>query len=156
MSKIEIYTDGACKKDKVGGWGYLIKMGEHIREEFGGEVDTTNNRMEIIAAYRAVKALNLDVIRQRPDTEIVVYSDSSYVVKSITQWLQGWKAKNWIKAGKGKQPVSNKDLWVAFDNLLATFEGINIQWQHVKGHSGNEGNERADTLANLGVEKIRG
>jgi len=141
MDKITIYTDGACKGNPgVGGWGALLVAGNKEKELFGGEKETTNNRMELMAVIQALNAL------KRP-CDIVLYIDSQYVLKGITEWIQGWKAKGWKTASKA--PVKNVDLWQALDVARAIHQ---IEWVWVKGHAGDPGNERADQLANRGVE----
>lgn len=142
---VEIYTDGACKGNPgVGGWGAWLRYKAHEKSIYGGEANTTNNRMELTAVIRALEAL-------KQPSQIKVYTDSSYVQKGMTQWLAGWKAKSWRTADK--KPVKNDDLWKALDILAATHQ---IEWIWVKGHQGNPGNERADALANAGVEAFLG
>jgi ribonuclease HI len=143
MKQIEIYADGACKGNPgPGGWGAWLKWDAHEKELFGGEVETTNNRMELTAVIRALESL-------RHPCEVKVYTDSVYVQKGMTEWLVGWKARQWKTADK--KPVKNADLWQNLDRLASQHQ---VQWIWVKGHAGNLGNERADALANLGVEKI--
>jgi ribonuclease HI len=143
MEKIEIFTDGACKGNPgIGGWGALLVAGEHKKELFGGECDTTNNRMELRAVIEALNALT------RP-CEVVVHTDSQYVQKGISEWIHGWKARGWKTAAKA--PVKNVDLWQALDAAQARHQ---IQWRWVKGHAGHAGNEAADALANRGVETV--
>jgi ribonuclease HI len=143
---VVIYTDGACKGNPgPGGWGVLLSSGNTKKELFGGEALTTNNRMEMTAVMQALAAL------KRP-CDITLYLDSEYVRKGITEWIHGWKARGWRTAAK--EPVKNADLWQALDALVAT-SGHTIDWRWVKGHAGDVGNERADALANLGVEKAR-
>ncbi|MES2071970.1 MAG: ribonuclease HI [Pseudomonadota bacterium] len=143
MDKIEIYTDGACKGNPgVGGWGALLVAGEHEKELFGGERDTTNNRMELMAVIKALELL------KRP-CHILLHTDSQYVLKGITEWIKGWKAKGWKTASR--TPVKNVDLWQALDQAQSTHK---IEWIWVRGHSGHPGNERADQLANRGVETV--
>jgi ribonuclease HI len=147
LNHIEIYTDGACKGNPgPGGWGVLLKAGATEKELFGGELGTTNNRMEMTAVIEALAAL------KRP-CEVTLHLDSQYVLKGITEWLPGWKAKGWRTASK--QPVKNADLWQKLDALVAT-SGHKIDWRWVRGHAGDPGNERADALANLGVERALG
>jgi ribonuclease HI len=143
MDKVEIFTDGACKGNPGrGGWGALLVAGGHKKELFGGEANTTNNRMELKAVIEALTAL------KRP-CEVVVHTDSQYVQKGISEWIHGWKARGWKTASK--EPVKNVDLWQALDAAQAVHR---IQWRWVKGHAGHEGNERADALANLGVASV--
>ncbi|MBC3864111.1 ribonuclease HI [Undibacterium jejuense] len=143
MDKIEIYTDGACKGNPgVGGWGALLVAGDKEKEMCGGEKDTTNNRMELMAVIQALGAL------KRP-CHITLHTDSQYVLKGITEWITGWKAKGWKTASKA--PVKNVDLWQALDAAQSTHK---IDWRWVRGHTGHHGNERADQLANRGVEKV--
>jgi ribonuclease HI len=147
LNTIEIYTDGACKGNPgPGGWGVLLKSGGTEKELFGGELGTTNNRMELMAVIQALQAL------KRP-CSVVLYLDSQYVLKGITEWLPGWKAKGWRTAAK--QPVKNVDLWQQLDALV-TSGGHTIDWRWVRGHNGDAGNERADMLANHGVELALG
>jgi ribonuclease HI len=142
MNSITIYTDGACKGNPgPGGWGVLLKSGATEKELFGGERETTNNRMEMTAVIEALKAL------KRP-CQVTLHLDSKYVLQGITEWLPGWKAKGWKTAAK--QPVKNVDLWQELDALAHT-AGHQIEWRWVKGHAGDPGNERADALANKGV-----
>ncbi len=142
MNPITIYTDGACKGNPgPGGWGALLQSGDAIKELYGGERETTNNRMEMMAVIEALKAL------KRP-CQVTLHLDSKYVLQGITEWLPGWKAKGWKTAAK--QPVKNVDLWQALDALVNT-GGHVIEWRWVKGHAGDPGNERADALANKGV-----
>lgn len=144
LTKVVGYTDGACKGNPgPGGWGVLLRSADGTEKEiFGGELDTTNNRMEMMAVIEALSAL------KRP-CQITLHIDSQYVLKGITEWLQGWKAKGWKTAAK--QPVKNVDLWQRLDALVGS-AGHSIDWRWVKGHAGDPGNERADGLANRGVE----
>jgi len=144
MDQINIYTDGACKGNPGrGGWGALLVAGTNEKELFGGEANTTNNRMELMAVIQALTAL------KRP-CHVIIHTDSQYVLKGITEWLAGWKAKGWKTAAKA--PVKNVDLWQALD--AATLQH-KIEWKWVKGHSGHAGNERADQLANRGVDSAQ-
>lgn len=144
MKNVVIYTDGACKGNPgPGGWGAWITFGEHEKRLCGGEKDTTNNRMELSGAIEGLKALT-------ENCKVTLYTDSVYVQKGITEWLEGWKRKGWKTASK--QPVKNKDLWQNLDQECLRHE---IEWKWVKGHAGIKGNEIADELANLGIEKIR-
>ena len=143
MNTVEIYTDGACKGNPgPGGWGVLLKSGSTEKEMYGGERETTNNRMEMLAVIMALEAL------KRP-CHVILHADSQYVLKGITEWLTGWKARGWKTASK--QPVKNVDLWQRLDALVSG-AGHKIDWRWVKGHDGDPGNERADALANRGVE----
>ncbi len=143
MAAVEIFSDGACKGNPgVGGWGALLRIGETEKELFGGEANTTNNRMELTAVIQALSALT------RP-CEVLIHTDSQYVMKGMMEWIDGWKAKGWKTAAK--QPVKNDDLWKTLDKLVAMHD---VDWRWVKGHSGHPENERADQLANRGVELI--
>jgi len=143
MSQIEIYTDGACRGNPgPGGWGAWLKSGAHQKELFGGEQNTTNNRMELQAAIEALSAL------KRP-SDVKLHTDSQYVRKGITEWITNWKRNNWRTAAK--KPVKNADLWQQLDSLQATHK---IEWIWVKGHAGIEGNEKADALANKGIDTL--
>lgn len=142
---VVIYTDGACKGNPgPGGWGALLTTGGTEKELFGGELGTTNNRMEMTAVIEALGAL------KRP-CRVTLYLDSEYVRKGITEWLAGWKARGWRTAARA--PVKNLDLWQRLDTLIAS-SGHKIDWRWVKGHAGDPGNERADRLANRGVELV--
>lgn len=144
-TKLEIWTDGACKQNPgVGGWGALLVWGEHRLEIYGGERLTTNNQMELTAVISALSAL------KRP-CPIILHTDSSYVKNGITQWVHDWKRNGWRTADK--KPVKNVELWQRLDALASRFE---IEWRWVKGHNGDPGNEKADELANLGVEVALG
>jgi len=146
MNQVEIYTDGACKGNPgPGGWGVLLRSGGTRKELYGGEPSTTNNRMELMAVIQALQAL------KRP-CAVTLYLDSQYVLKGITEWLPGWKAKGWKTAAK--QPVKNAELWRQLDDLL-TQGGHVVDWRWVRGHTGDPGNERADALANLGVSSAQ-
>lgn len=143
MSKVEIFTDGACRGNPgPGGWGALLRFNDHEKELFGGENNTTNNRMELTAAIEALASLNRDC-------EVELTTDSEYLRKGITEWLAQWKRRGWKTAAK--KPVKNVDLW---QRLEAAVENHNVQWRWVKGHSGHEENERADQLANRGIDEL--
>jgi len=140
---VRIYTDGACKGNPgVGGWGALLQFGASEKELFGGEANTTNNRMELMAVIQALRALTRSC-------HAVVYTDSAYVQKGISEWIHGWKRNGWKTADR--KPVKNADLWVLLDDLARQHH---VDWQWVKGHAGHPENERADLLANRGVESI--
>jgi ribonuclease HI len=140
---IQIYTDGACKGNPgPGGWGAILECGGTEKELFGGEAVTTNNRMELTAVIEALKAL------KRP-SRVMLHTDSQYVQKGITEWIGGWKARGWRTAAKA--PVKNVDLWKILDEVVAPHD---IDWIWVRGHDGDVGNERADALANKGVESL--
>jgi len=137
---IKIYTDGACKGNPgVGGWGALIIQDKKNIELFGGENKTTNNRMELMAVIMALKEIS-------PSIELTIYTDSTYVQKGISEWIKKWKVNRWRSSSK--KPVKNKDLWVELDEASSSRK---INWEWVRGHAGNEGNEKADELANQGV-----
>jgi ribonuclease HI len=137
---IEIYADGACKGNPgPGGWGVLLRAGGHEKELFGGEAQTTNNRMELTAVIEALLSL-----KQR--SQVRVYTDSQYVQKGISEWIHSWKRRGWKTADK--KPVKNEDLWRKLD---AAAQAHDVQWYWVKGHAGHPENERADALANQGI-----
>lgn len=141
--KIYIYTDGACRGNPGrGGWGALMRYKDTDKELHGGEMQTTNNRMEMTAAIEALSQL------KRP-CEVVLTTDSQYVRKGITEWMKNWKKRNWKTASK--QPVKNADLWKKLDELN---QKHTISWHWVKGHSGHPENERADELANQGIDAL--
>ncbi len=141
---VQIFTDGACKGNPgIGGWGALIKYGGKTRSLSGGVKHTTNNRMELLAVIRALEALT------RP-CRIQLHTDSKYVQKGISEWIPSWKNQNWRTSDK--KQVKNNDLWKHLDQLAQQHQ---IEWFWVRGHSGHDGNEQADKLANLGVESVR-
>lgn len=140
---LNIWTDGACKGNPgIGGWGALLRYGDKEKEIFGGEADTTNNRMELTAVIKALQAL-------KKSCDVVIHIDSQYVKNGMTQWMANWKKNNWRTANR--KPVKNVDLWQQLDELV---QSHNVSWQWVKGHSGDPGNEAADALANKGVESL--
>jgi ribonuclease HI len=137
---VEVYTDGACRGNPgPGGWGVLLRFNGAQKELYGGEADTTNNRMELMAAIRALEAL-------KRTSRVKLYTDSLYVMKGITSWIHDWKRKGWRTADK--KPVKNEDLWRRLDELAVKHD---IEWHWVKGHAGHPENERADELANKGI-----
>ncbi|MFL2531678.1 MAG: ribonuclease HI [Porticoccaceae bacterium] len=143
MKTVEIFTDGACRGNPgPGGWGALLRYGDNERSLCGGEHETTNNRMELMAVIKGLSAL------QR-SCEVTVTSDSTYVLKGIQEWMPKWKKKGWKTASK--KPVKNVDLWQQLDELV---ELHTIDWQWVKGHSGHAENEIADQLANRGIDEL--
>jgi ribonuclease HI len=141
---VQIFTDGACSGNPgPGGWGVLLRYGSKEKELFGGEPDTTNNRMELTAVIRALDALTRPV-------EVKLHTDSTYVMQGITKWIHGWKKNGWKT--KAREPVKNADLWQELERSVSRHQ---VQWVWVKGHAGHEGNERADALANKGVDAHR-
>jgi ribonuclease HI len=144
MKKVDIFTDGACKGNPgPGGWGALLRMGRHEKELSGGDPATTNNRMELTAAIKALEALI-------EPCDIRLHSDSKYVLDGITRWVHGWQKNGWKNASK--QPVRNADLW---HELIAAAKPHKIEWVWVKGHSGHDENDRVDALACAEAEKAR-
>ncbi len=142
-NRVEIYTDGACRGNPgPGGWGALLIYGDREKEIFGGEHNTTNNRMELTAAIQALKLL------KRP-CELTLYTDSQYVRKGMLEWIEGWKTRGWKTAAK--KPVKNDDLWRDLDEQVNRHQ---VKWVWVKGHAGNVGNEKADELANRGIDEL--
>lgn len=142
--KVEIFTDGACKGNPgPGGWGALLRYRGKERELWGGEPETTNNRMELMAAIRALEAL------RRP-CQVELTTDSRYLQKGVTEWMANWKRRGWKTAGK--QPVKNIDLWKRLDEAMRRHH---IEWHWVRGHTGHAENERADQLANRAIEELK-
>ncbi|MDE0747417.1 MAG: ribonuclease HI [Porticoccaceae bacterium] len=143
MNRVEIFTDGACRGNPgPGGWGALMRFGDEEKELCGGEAETTNNRMELMAVIQALSAL------KRP-CDVVLTSDSTYVLKGIQEWMPNWKKRGWKTATK--KPVKNVDLWKQLDDVIQVHT---IDWQWVKGHSGHAENEIADQLANRGIDEL--
>ncbi len=144
MAAVEIYTDGACRGNPgPGGWGAILRSGDHEKEIKGAEALTTNNRMELTAAIQALAAL-------KRGCDVVLYTDSQYVRKGILEWMPQWKLRDWRTADK--KPVKNVDLWQALEREIARHK---IEWHWVKGHAGVPGNERADQLANQAIDEMR-
>ena len=142
---ITIYTDGACSGNPgPGGWGVWLRYEDHEKELCGGEPETTNNRMELTAAIKSLEAL------KKSPSEVALYTDSVYVRDGITSWIHNWKKNGWRTAKK--KPVKNDDLWKQLDGLISDH---NITWHWVKGHAGDPGNERADMLANRGMDPFK-
>lgn len=145
LKDVVIYTDGACKGNPgPGGWGAWLRSGEHEREIWGGEIQTTNNRMELTAVIESLAAL-------KAPSRVTLHLDSEYVRNGITSWIHNWKRRGWRTASN--QAVKNVDLWQRLDALTQAHQ---IDWRWVRGHAGDEGNERADALANRGVDNVRG
>ena len=143
--KVVIYTDGACSGNPgPGGWGALLISGGHRRDICGGEPDTTNNRMELMAAIQALEALKKPCL-------VELHTDSTYVMKGISEWIHGWKKRGWKTADK--KPVKNEDLWRRLDIAR---DRHTVEWRWVKGHAGHEFNEHADALAGRGLREVRG
>lgn len=143
MKQVEIYTDGACRGNPgPGGWGALLRFGDAEKEMFGGQTDTTNNRMELMAAIEALKSL-------KESCQVELTTDSQYVRKGITEWMNNWKRNGWKTASKS--PVKNADLWRELDTLVAQHR---VNWHWVKGHNGHRENEIADQLANRGIDSL--
>lgn len=144
MKRVELFTDGACRGNPgPGGWGVLLRFNDREKTLYGGERDTTNNRMELTAAIEGLKAL-------REPCSVVLTTDSEYVRKGITEWLPNWKARGWKTAAR--KPVKNADLWRRLEEQAARHR---VEWHWVKGHSGHRENEIADQLANRGIDQLR-
>jgi len=143
MQVVKMYTDGGCRGNPgPGGWGALLKYGEHLKELKGYQPDTTNNQMELMAAIQAFEVLNRS-------SHVHITTDSQYVKNGVTKWMSGWKQKGWKTAAN--QPVKNKELWLRLD---AALEPHTVEWFWVKGHSGHPENERVDELANLAIDEL--
>jgi ribonuclease HI len=143
MKTVNIYTDGACRGNPgIGGWGVYIEYGETIKELYGGDELTTNNKMELTAAIKGLEALNTKC-------QVNLITDSKYVMDGINGWINGWKKNNWKNSQK--KDVKNKDLWIQLDKLNSRHE---VKWSWVKGHSGHFQNEKADQLANKGIDTL--
>ena len=140
---VEIYTDGACRGNPgPGGWGVLLIAGQRRKTMYGGECDTTNNRMELTAAIEALNAL-------KGSRKVLLHTDSTYVMNGINEWLPRWKERGWKTAAK--KPVKNQDLWQVLDEAISLHQ---VEWNWVRGHSGVPGNEEADALANRGIDEL--
>lgn len=145
IKKVEIYTDGACRGNPgVGGWGALLNYDGIEKRLYGSEQHTTNNRMELMGSIAALQAL-------KNPCQVILWTDSQYVKKGISEWLKGWKAKGWLTSAN--QPVKNKDLWQMLDEQAARHQ---VEWRWVKGHAGHYGNEAADQLANQAIDELLG
>jgi len=143
MKKIEMYTDGACRGNPgPGGWGVLLRNGESERTLYGGEPETTNNRMELTAAIEGLAALS-------EPCRVELTTDSEYVRRGITEWMQAWKQRNWRTAAR--KPVANRDLWERLDAIASAHD---VRWHWVRGHSGHVDNERVDALANQAIDEL--
>jgi ribonuclease HI len=143
LDKVEIFTDGACRGNPgPGGWGAVLRYNGREKELYGGEPDTTNNRMELMAAIRALESLNRGC-------SVELTTDSEYLRKGITEWLAQWKQRGWRTAAK--KPVKNVDLWQRLEQAIGAHQ---VTWHWVKGHSGHDDNERADQLANRGIDEL--
>ena len=143
MSSVEIFTDGACRGNPgPGGWGVLLRKGQHEKQLKGAEAETTNNRMELMAAI-----MGLESLTQACDVDIT--TDSQYVKKGMTEWIRNWKKRNWKTAGK--KPVKNVDLWLRLDEACQKHQ---VNWHWVRGHSGHDENERVDELANQAIDEF--
>ncbi|MBV1872845.1 MAG: ribonuclease HI [Gammaproteobacteria bacterium] len=143
MKVVEVFSDGACRGNPgPGGWGALLRFGDTEKSMFGGVAHTTNNRMELTAALEALNSLT-------EPCKVTLTTDSQYVRKGITQWIQGWKARGWKTAAR--KPVKNQDLWEALDAAIQAHE---VEWLWIKGHSGHRENEIADQLANRGIDEL--
>lgn len=143
--QVDIWTDGACSGNPgPGGWGVLFKSGQHLKEMCGGEADTTNNRMELMAAIMALETV-------KKGNHITLHTDSTYVKDGLTKWIHGWKRNGWKTAAK--KPVKNAELWQRLDE--AARQHKHLEWKWVKGHAGDEGNERADELARQGISDLK-
>lgn len=141
--KVELYTDGACRGNPgKGGWGVILRSGPHEKTLHGGDPHTTNNRMELTAVIRGLEAL-------RRESDVIITTDSKYVIQGIQEWMPNWKRRNWKTADR--KPVLNQELWQRLDELVSRHV---VQWQWVKGHSGHPENERADALANQGIDEL--
>jgi ribonuclease HI len=141
---VELFSDGACKGNPgPGGWGVVLRYGDHEKRLYGGERDTTNNRMELIAVIQGLQEL-------KRASRVMVTTDSQYVKNGITKWIHGWKRNGWKTAAR--KQVKNADLWQTLDSEVNKHE---VEWQWVKGHAGHPGNELADELANLGIQEMR-
>ena len=162
QEQVEIFTDGACCGNPgPGGWGAQIRFGKNVKEIYGGEKDTTNNRMELLAAIKGLQLLETIQAGRvfggpvkgfeelKKSSKVRIFTDSQYLKNGITEWIHSWKVNHW--KGANKKMVKNVDLWKKLDNVIANH---NIEWEWIRGHSGNPGNERADQLAQKGIQGI--
>ena len=144
MGKVIIHTDGACRGNPgIGGWGAVLTTGSHQRELYGADPDTTNNKLELTAAIMALEALTRHC-------QVVVVTDSQYLRKGITEWIERWKAQGWMN--RSKKPVKNQELWIRLDEAASRHC---VEWEWVKAHAGHPGNEHADTLANRAIDEFQ-
>jgi len=144
VKHIIIYTDGACRGNPgPGGWGAVLRFGQHEKQLFGGQAETTNNQMELLAAIKALQALT-------EPCKVDLYTDSQYLRKGVLEWMSNWKKRGWKTSAK--QPVKNQQLWQELDAVIGNHT---ISWHWVKGHAGDEGNELADALANRGIDQLK-
>jgi len=143
LKRVHLFTDGACRGNPgLGGWGAVLRFGEHEKSLYGGEPDTTNNRMELLAAIKGLESL-------KESCQVILTTDSKYVMQGIQDWMPKWKQNGWKTAAKA--PVKNQDLWQTLDREV---QRHTIQWEWVKGHSGHRENELADQLANRGIDEL--
>lgn len=143
VKEVHAFTDGACRGNPgPGGWGVLLRYNQHEKELYGAEAETTNNRMELMAAIKALEALSRK-------SQITITTDSKYVMQGITEWIDNWKKRGWKTAAK--KPVKNQDLWMRLDEQVQQHQ---VRWEWVKGHTGHEGNEQADQLANRAIDEM--
>ena len=149
INQVNIFTDGACRGNPgPGGWGVLLVYGDYEKELFGADVETTNNRMELMAAIKGLEAI-AEIEGLDPTCDVLITTDSKYVKDGITEWISNWKQRGWKTAAK--KPVKNEDLWRRLDNVTSKHK---VSWEWVKGHSGHRENEIVDALANRGIDEM--